>query len=1019
VLAAGLAATFWLRQQRASALIRHYRAERERAALTRQLDILTRYANDIILLIDDQGRVLDANERAVGAYGRSREELIGSNAASLRAPEALESFESEWERAQQEGGVVFETVHQRSDGTKFPVEVSSRAINLEGTVLRQSIVRDISERKEAERKIRRLSSIYEALTEINQAIVRGTTRQELFHELCRVSVEFGQLDFAWVAVVDAHAGIVRPVASHGYEHGYLDGVEFPIAPESPASRGPIAVALREGRTYVCNDVETDPTTASWRDRATRAGFRAIAAFPLSCEGTPVAALAVYAKEARYFDEQTIALLDEMTHDVSFALDSIASDERRAAAEDALRESEEKYRLLFSNEQDALVVFDAQTTRIVETNEAFLTLSGYSQEETHGLSVLDVSAEPDATEVSVAAVRERGSERVPARRFRRRDGSVIWVELGLNSFVWRGRRLVSGIVRDITERKEAEERARLWANVLENTAEGIVITDVQQRILHVNKAFTALTGYAPEEVLGSSPRMLIAGRYDDEFLRAMLRTIRQSGRWQGEMWNRRSNGDTYPGWLSITAVRNAAGELTHFVGIFSDITERKEAAERINFLSNHDALTGLPNRSVMNDLVQQSVAIARRKGTMLALLFLDLDRFKTINDSLGHPVGDALLQQVASRLTATVREEDIIARIGGDEFLILLPELTRGRDAAVVAEKILAAVRDPVVIDSRGLRVTVSMGISVYPDDGSDVPTLIKNADAAMYHAKERGRNNYQFFTSDMNARAFEALAMEMSLRGAVQRDEFKLLYQPQIDATTGSIVAAEALIRWHHPELGLISPAGFIPIAEEHGLIVSIGEWVLRTACQQVRQWMDEGIDVIPIAVNMSSVQFRQAGLAGKVRSILEESGVAPKYIELELTESILMRDAEQAIAVLEELSAMGVSLAIDDFGTGYSSLSYLRRFPIDRLKIDQSFVRDITVNPDAAAIATAIIGMGRTMKLRVVAEGVETAEQLAFLTAERCDELQGFHIARPMEALQLANLLRGGRTLVGGTQGK
>jgi len=432
-----------------------------------------------------------------------------------------------------------------------------------------------------------------------------------------------------------------------------------------------------------------------------------------------------------------------------------------------------------------------------------------------------------------------------------------------------------------------------------------------------------------------------------------------------------------------------------------------AAERIAFLSSHDTLTGLPNRSVMHDFVQQSLAMARRNDSALALLSVDIDRFKTINDSLGHPVGDALLKQIARRLRCVVRDQDIVARLGDDEFLILLPGLRRaGHAAAHVARKVLAEIREPVAVDAHVLRVTGSVGISVFPQDGADVTSLMKNADAAMYHAKERGRNNYQFFTSDMNVRAVEALAMEMSLRTAVQRGDFTLHYQPQVDAASGQIISAEALIRWSHPELGPISPADFIPIAEEHGLIVPIGEWVIRTVCVQVRHWQDTGVPVVPIAVNLSAVHFRQGELVGHIRSILEESGIEARFLRLELTESILMHDADQAIAVLLELSEMGVSVAIDDFGTGYSSLSYLRRFPIDRLKIDQSFVAEVTTSSDAAAIAVAIIGMGRTMKLRVVAEGVETAEQLAFLTAEGCDELQGFHIARPMDASQLAGLL-------------
>ncbi len=1007
VLAAALATALWLRQQRAIALVRQYRAERERTVLEKHLDTLTRYANDMILIMDDEGRILDANERAVAAYGFPREELLRMNVRSLRAPAALETFESDWQKARWEDGVVFETIHRRSDGTAFPVEVSSRGIRADDVTLRQSIIRDISERKEADGKIRRLSNLYAALSQMNQAIVRGKRRQELLGEICRVAVEYGRLHFAWVGSIDEHDGRVKPAATYGPDSGYLAQITVLADPAQPTGRGPIGRTLREGHTQVCNDIFTDPSMIPWRAAAAQSGFRSIATLPLLEEGKIVAVLAVYADEPGFFDNETIALLEEMCSDVSFGLENLAKEERRRAAEAALRESEEKYRLLFSSERDAIVLFDADSTRILDANEAFLALSGYTAEETTQLRVQDVSADPDATRDSLRNVRERGFDHVDVRLFRRKDGTALSVEISLNTFVWRGRRLVTSILRDITERMKAEESARLWARVLEDSAEGIVITDTDRRILTVNKAFTALTGYAPEEVIGSDPKVLSSGRHEPAFYHVMWRTIRESGRWQGEIWNRRKSGEVYLEWLSITAVRNDAGQITHYVGIFTDITERKESADRIEFLANHDFLTGLPNRSLMNDLARQAVATTRRKGSNLALLFLDLDRFKTINDSLGHPAGDVLLQRVASRLTDCVREGDTVARLGGDEFLIMLPELARSQDAALVAEKIVQAMHKPIYVQEHELAITASIGISICPHDGFDVPTLVKNADAAMYHAKERGRNNFQFFTPDMNARAFEALSVEMSLRGALERNEFTLHYQPQIQILTGRIIGAEALIRWNHRDLGFVSPGKFIPVAEEHGLIVPIGDWVLRTACAQVRQWLDEGLPAVPVAVNVSAVQFRQPGLATRVAEILEQTGLAPEYLELELTESIIMREAEQSIEVLLELHDMGISLSIDDFGTGYSSLSYLRRFPIHKLKIDQSFVRDINTNPDAAAIATAIIGMGKSLKLRVIAEGVETAEQQKFLESLQCDELQGFHIGRPTEAEKFSALLR------------
>ncbi len=940
VLAAGLTTALWVQRQRASASLRQFESERERTKLAKHLDSLTRYANDIIMLIDPDGTIVDANERAIAAYGYARRELIGSNIRRLRPEAQLASFEEQWIKSGDEHGTIFETIHRRKDGTTFPAEVSSRGIEVDGAMLRQSIIRDITDRKEAERNIVRLTNRYAALSDMNQAIVRGKNRRGLLAELCRVAVEFGGAQFASLVMT----GDRTPV-----EYG-------------------------------------------------RAKTKHARTFPLLKAREAIGELTVYGSDASFFDTQTVALFDEITDDVSFALENLAK-------EAALRESEEKYRLLFTREQDGLALFDADSTQFIDANDAFLKLTGYGTSEIGALKVGDVSADPHAAIRALQKVRENGSDR-STRRIRRRDGSEIWAEIDMNAFEWRGRELVSAIVRDITDKKKAEESALLWANVLEESTEGILITDAERRILTVNKAFTTLTGYSEEEVIGRMPSVLKSGRHDDGFYRQMWRQIAEAGRWQGEIWNRRRDGEVYPEWLSITAVHNA-GELTHYVGIFSDITERKESAARIEFLANHDFLTGLPNRSIVADLIHQAVANAQRRTGVVGLLFLDLDRFKTINDSLGHATGDTLLQRIAMRLLESVRAEDTVARIGGDEFLIVLPELARDQDAAVVAEKLMAAVKKPLAIEGHDLAVTASVGISLYPHDGDDVAALIRNADSAMYHAKERGRNNYQFFTPDMNARASEALAMTIGLRAALERDEFRLHYQPQVETATGRIIGAEALIRWEHRTRGLITADRFIPIAEEHGLIVPIGEWVLRTVCRQLRQWLDEGLPVVPVAVNMSAVQFRQPGLAGRLRKLLDETGVAPKYLELEVTETIIMRDAEQAISVLRELDGMGLSLAIDDFGTGYSSLNYLRRFPIGKLKIDQSFVHDITTNPDAAAIAAAIVSMGKSLKLRVIAEGVETEEQLEFLAQRDCDELQGFHIGRPMEAARFSDLLR------------
>jgi diguanylate cyclase (GGDEF)-like protein len=441
--------------------------------------------------------------------------------------------------------------------------------------------------------------------------------------------------------------------------------------------------------------------------------------------------------------------------------------------------------------------------------------------------------------------------------------------------------------------------------------------------------------------------------------------------------------------------------------YRDITDRKVAEERVQFLAYYDALTGLPNRTLLRDRLASAVASARRRKEKVALLFLDLDRFKLINDSLGHTCGDLLLQHVAERLKKLARAQDTVARLGGDEFLLILTGAKDVADAAVAAARVVKSMTAGFAIQGHSLSVSCSVGISMFPEHGADGETLIKNADAAMYSAKDSGRNNFRFFTDDMNAQVVERLTLENSLRLALDKKELFLMYQPQIDITTGKVVGLEALLRWQHPELGLVPPDRFIRIAENSGLILPIGEWVLRTACSQARKWQEEGLPDATIAVNVSAIQFRQEGFCELIRSVLDETGLSAQYLELELTESLLLSNADVTFAVLKDLKATGLKLAIDDFGTGYSSLSYLKHFPVTKLKIDRSFIRDVAVNPDDAAIATAIISMAKSLHLKVIAEGVENEAQMTFLRTHQCDEIQGYYFSKPLTVDQVAEKMR------------
>jgi diguanylate cyclase (GGDEF)-like protein/PAS domain S-box-containing protein len=590
-----------------------------------------------------------------------------------------------------------------------------------------------------------------------------------------------------------------------------------------------------------------------------------------------------------------------------------------------------------------------------------------------------------------------------------EGSTKYVhERGETRYDAQGNALKTvGTVQDVTARVLAEEKLRLSSVVVENTGEAIMITDTRHKIVSVNRAFENITGYQTTEVLGKNPNMLIKSDYHDAaFFNALSQQVRATGTWQGEIWNRRNNGEAFPAWSTVTAVRDAMGNATNYVTVFSDISSIKQSQARLDYLAYHDPLTALPNRLLLNDRIEHALQRAAREERQVGVLFLDLDHFKTINDSLGHPVGDRLLKQVARRIKGLVREEDTVSRLGGDEFIILLEDVDDTRTLGKLAQKIIESFREPFSIEPHELQLGVSVGISVYPRDGSDGATLIKNADAAMYRAKEEGRNDYQFYTTELTTAAFERLTLETALRQALKREELVLHYQPQYALATGKLLGAEALIRWRHEELGLISPDKFISVAEESGLISSIGEWVLHHACVQLRHWHAAGLPIGTIAVNVSGKQFQRGRFADVVKSALDASGLAAHHLELELTESAIMQEAERGVNVLHELNDLGVTIAIDDFGTGYSSLSYLKNLPVHKLKIDRSFVRDIPQDANDEAITRAVIALGHSLQLAVLAEGVETKEQQAFLKTQGCHEAQGFLYSKPIGAGDFPALL-------------
>ena len=592
--------------------------------------------------------------------------------------------------------------------------------------------------------------------------------------------------------------------------------------------------------------------------------------------------------------------------------------------------------------------------------------------------------------------------------RRKDGSTFWEEIYIAPVRDSDGRTTHFIAfkEDISERRRAEEAIRLHATVFDNLNEGVLITDAGERILAVNPAFTRITGYSAEEAVGQTPRLLSSGRQSPEFYRELWEALKTAGYWEGELEDQRKGGEVYPVWMSIAAVRDADGWVRQYISVFSDISERKEAERQIQYQASYDALTGLPNRHLLLDRVTHALRTAEREQTAFGLLFIDLDRFKEVNDTLGHLYGDELLKQVAERLRGCVREIDTISRFGGDEFVVLLEDVGSAENSAKVALKIIRAVEQPLLISGREVTVGASIGITHYPDDAGDAVTLLRNADMAMYRAKEAGRNNYQFYTEEMNRQVQTQVSLGRALRRAVEQERLFLVYQPIVRVSDRRLMGFEALLRWEHPEQGPVSPEVFIPLAEETGLIGGIGTWVLRTACRQAADWRAAG-HAWRVGVNLSRRQLDLGLGVEELMGIIEDSGTRPGDLTLEITEGLMLDGSDYTLDWLREVRERGIHLSIDDFGTGYSSLSYLKRYPMHTLKIDRSFIRDIETDPSDASLVEASLAMARSLGLDVVAEGVENAAQLAFLEQHGCEYAQGWWFGKPLHAGEIEAFLR------------
>lgn len=694
---------------------------------------------------------------------------------------------------------------------------------------------------------------------------------------------------------------------------------------------------------------------------------------------------------------------------------------RKKAEQKLLEREARYRAVTYSANDAIVTADI-SGNIAGWNRGAQAIFGYSEAEVQGqpLTLLMPHRYREAHLIGISRVLSGGVSRMSDKTVElagvRKDGGEFPLELSLAKWETSEGWFVTAIIRDITERKQAEADLRIAAIAFE-TQDGMIITDANQIILKVNQAFTRVTGYSAEEAIGKTPALLKSGHQNAQFYQSMWEALALDGYWQSEIWNRRKCGDVYPERITITAVTNSEGNVVNYVATFDDISKDKKAEETIHDLIFYDTLTKLPNRRLLLERLKHSIEVERRDGKQLALMMLDLDRFKMINDSFGYLAGDELLQQVAARIetrlrkvdiVARLRKVDLLARLGGDEFIMLLEDITHSEDAARVSEEIIAILSKPFYL-SQGdeVRISASIGISLYPQHGDNPETLISYADAALYKAKAEGRGSFAYYSEELTLAARSHIALETRLRKAIEQQELRVFYQPQIDIATGSIIGAEALVRWQDPIDGLIAPAHFIPLAEETGLILEIGAWVLRETCRQGRQWLDAGLPALTLAVNVSAHQFRRSDIGALVTTALSETGFPAQHLELEMTESGLMESQSKVMELLNNLRSLGVRFAIDDFGTGYSSLAYLKHFPLDSLKIDKRFIDDIPNLQDDMEIAATIIAMGHMLGFRVLAEGVETPEQLAFLQDKGCDAYQGYIKSKPVPADEFVAMLR------------
>ena len=997
-----------------------------------------------ILLTTPQGQILSANPAACRLLGASESELLQAGESGLNkvADDRLLQLLQACISNQHSSG---DAIVRRSDGAVLEVESSLALFYERSGAPRISIqLQDVSHARQIERRLQRLTKLYDARSRCNRAIIDSLTRDDLLRAVCQIVVDCGDFGLVWIALITQNSLEIGAAFASGSQRDYLKDAHISLDPADERGRGPLARAIRQGEPVISNDFLSDPTVAPWHDRALFYNFQSSAAFPLKQLDETIGALLLYAPEKDYFDAPLISLLAEIANDVSFGLDNLQR-------KNALQSSETRFRTLWETSTDAILIMTAQSI-IRFVNPAMERLLGYDAQSLIGehLALLQPKRYRQAHTKGMHNFSVTGKRTMDWSASQvsglHRDGREIPIEIAFSQADIGGETLFVGFMRDVTERKRSSDLMANQNRILKMISSGSSLDATLAEIARLVEEHSRCLGCAVQVLPDASDRAEGTGstRPSSPTTILPLPSDQSSASLNGHGYLTRTTialeADPALTELYVTAKKyNAAlcrlwpiigrqKQLVAYLAILyrneetvSDAEnslapsacelaglaiENKKSDERIRYLAHSDELTGLPNRAHFLQMLSQALARGARFKTKIGVLFVDLDRFKNINDSHGHEAGDKVLREAAFRLRGAVREVDLVARLGGDEFVILAEDIGDSQVLGGIAQKLIEQIALPFDIDGDHFHLTASVGISTYPDDGEDLYELIKNADIAMYRVKELGRNGHQFYAEQMSEDSRERIVLEAGLRHVVERNELVLHYQPKLDLLTGEITGVEALVRWQHPELGLLGPLKFIPLAEETGLIVAIGQWVLQTACRQLAEWIQHGVSPLRMAVNLSARQFRYGRLFEDVHDALTRYDLSPNLLELEVTESLVMDNPPRAVELLGRFKAVGITLSMDDFGTGYSSLANLKSFPFDYVKVDRSFVRDIVIDPHDAAISRAIIAMAHVLHLRVIAEGVETQEQLDFLRDHGCDEIQGYHFARPMPATAMQEFL-------------